>query len=653
MAKVIGIDLASCMSVVSVYENGQAVVIPNEEGSRSTPSVIALRDGERKVGTVAKRQQVVYPKETVYIIKRFMGLNYDDPDCKKAIEHVNYDIVNSNGKPKAKIGGREYSPEELSSMIVHKMKSIAEDYLGETVKKAILTCPAYFTNEQREATKLAGELAGLEVLRVISEPTAALLASNLDLKDEKKVMVVDYGGSTLDFSVAEVSNDIIEIKASYGDMFCGGSDIDKIISDYLISEFKKDNEVDLNNDITAKQRILEAAEKAKIELSSTSQTEINLPYITATNAGPLHLTYTLTRASFEKLISDEIDKVVGCGKKALGKANVNANDLDGILLVGGSCRIPLLQDKLEKTFNTKLYKTANLDECVSQGAAIQGSILSGEKNDVLLLDVTPLTLSLETSGEIATHMVEANTTIPCKKTQIFTTAVDNQPSVTIRVAQGERPMFNDNKFLGQFNLDGILPARRGIPQIEVTFDIDANGILTVSAKDKGTGKEHHISIEQRGNLSDVEIERIKNEAKEFEREDKEQKEKVEKLNKADSLVFQTEKQFEDLGDKLSDEDKKDFLPILDELKEAIKNKEVDKVDSFEKQLNELWVKLSTKLYSNAQGQGNDSNPLGGFNPNNFNFDNNSNPFTNGDFMKNAQGGNSSTDAQDVSFEEVP
>jgi molecular chaperone DnaK len=627
MSKIIAIDLGTGVSVVSYHNGVQPEVIVNQDGSRTTPSIIALKGGERKVGAAAKRQQVVNPKETVSIIKRFMGLKYDDPDCQKAIKHVTYKIVNENNQPRVEIEGKKYSPEELSSYILNHLKKAAEEFLGEEVKQAIVTCPAYFNSEQREATKLAGELCGLEVLRVISEPTAALLASGLDLKTEKKILVADVGSGTTDFSVAEVSNELVEIKASYGDMFLGGSDFDLKIAAWLTDEFKKENGIDLNKDVQSKQRIIEASEKAKCELSSSSQTEINLPYITATPEGPLHLVKALTRSQFEKLISKDVDKVVKFAKKAVSDAGIASSELDGILLVGGSCRIPIIQERLEKELGTKLYKSANLDEAVSLGAAVQANILGGGNSDILLLDVTPLTLSIETMGGVATKMIEANTTIPCKKSNIFSTAVDNQPSVTIRVCQGERPIFADNKVIGQFNLDNIPPAKRGVPQIEVAFDISANGILSVSAKDLGTGKDAHITIEHKSGLSDADIERMKNEAKEFAAEDNKKKEVAEKLNKIDSLIFNAEKQLDEYGEKLTEDEKATITTQIGKMKLILTNKEYEKVDDAEKEFNAAWIPISGRLYSQAGGDGKTtSNPFEGMKDN---------PFGGFDFTKGA------------------
>ena len=493
MNKIIGIDLGSTLSEVAVIEGGEPKIIVNSEGSRTTPSVISFSEkGERKVGAAAKRQAITNPKNTVVLIKRFMGGTYDE--IKDNISHVQYDVKNEGGYPRVKINDKFYTPEELSAMIISNLKKTAEDYLGEKVTDAVITVPAYFNDAQRDATKKAGEIAGLNVRRIVAEPTAAILASNIDMTKSGKYMVIDYGGATLDFSVADISDGVVEILASNGDVYCGGSDIDKIVADYLVDEFKKNEGADLSKDPMAMSRVIEAAEKAKMELSNAASTDINLPYITAVDGVPKHFVMNFTRATFEKLIDGEISKVISLGKEALKKADVKAEDLTGILLVGGSTRIPKVQDELTRTFNRPLIKNVNVDEVVALGAAVQGSILSGEKNDVLLLDVTPLTLGIETLGGVMTPIVEANTTIPCTKTQVFSTAEDNQPAVTINVLQGNRPMAKDNKQIGLFTLDGILPAPRGTVQIEVSFDINANGILNVSAKDKATGKEQSLKI---------------------------------------------------------------------------------------------------------------------------------------------------------------
>ena len=594
MSKVIGIDLGSTLSECAVVEGGKPVIIVNEEGGRTTPSVISLKGGERKVGTAAKRQAVINPKETVVLIKRFMGGTYDE--VKDNISHVQYEVKNVNGYPKISIEGKEYSPEELSAMILSKLKANAEAYIGEPVKDAVITVPAFFSNEAREATKKAGTISGLNVLRIIAEPTAAILASGINMEKDGKYMVVDYGGSTLDFSVAEISDKVVEIKASYGDVYCGGSDLDKLVADWIVSEFKAENGVDLSKDPMAMSRVLEAAEKAKVELSNSSNSEINLPYITAVDNQPIHLVKSLSKAKFEALIDKEISKVINCGKEALKKAKLNAKELDGILLVGGSTRIPYVQEQLEKEFGVTLIKTANPDEAVALGAAVQGSILAGEKNDILLLDVTPLNLSIETMCGVATTLIEANTTIPAKKSQIFSTAVDNQPGVEIRVLQGNRPMAKDNKQIGVFHLDGIAPAPRGIPQIEVTFDIDANGILSVSAADKATGKEQHITIEAKGGLSESEIERMKKEAEEFADADKKAKEEAEKINAADSFAFQVSKSLESFGDKVTEDEKKEIEPLIEALKKAAADKNLEEIEKTQKELQDKWFPIASRIY---------------------------------------------------------
>jgi molecular chaperone DnaK len=601
MSKVIGIDLGSTLSEVSVMEGGKPTIIVNEEGGRTTPSVISLKNGERKVGTAAKRQAVINPKETIVLIKRFMGGTYDE--VKDNISHVQYEVKNVNGYPKVIVEGKEYTPEELSAMIVAKMKASAEAYLGETVKDAIITVPAFFGNEAREATKKAGEIAGLNVLRVISEPTAAILASGIDMEKEGKYMVVDYGGATLDFSVAEIADKVVEIKASYGDVYCGGSDLDKLVSDWIVSEFKAENGVDLSKDPMAMSRVLEAAEKAKIELSNTATAEINLPYITAVDNQPIHLVKSLSKAKFEALIDKEITKVINCGKEALKRAKLTSKDIDGILLVGGSTRIPYVQERLEKEFGVTLIKTANPDEAVSLGAAVQGGILAGENTDLLLLDVTPLNLGIETMGGVMTTVIEANTTIPAKKTQIFSTAVDNQPGVEINVLQGNRPMAKDNKQIGIFHLDGIAPAPAHIPQIEVTFDIDANGILSVSAKDKATEKEQHITIEAKGGLTDAEVERMKKEAEEFAEADKKAKEEVDKINAADSFAFQISKAIESFGEKVTEDEKKELEPLIENLKKAAAEKKIEDIDAAQKALQEKWIPIATRIYQESAPQG--------------------------------------------------
>ena len=606
--RIVGIDLGSTLSEVAVVEGGKPTIIVNEEGSRTTPSVIGFLDnGERKVGAAAKRQMVTNPKSTINLIKRFMGGTYDE--VKDNISHIQYDVINKNGYPRIPVGGKDYSPEELSAMILGKLKKCAEDYLGETVTDAVITVPAFFNNDQREATKRAGEIAGLNVRRIVAEPTAAIMASNIDINKGGKYMVVDYGGSTLDFSIADVSDGVVEILASNGDVYCGGSDLDKLVSNYIVEEFKKVEGIDLTNDAMAMSRIIEAAEKAKVELSNVSTTDINLPYITATESGPKHLNIQLTRAKFEQIIDGEIEKVINLGKDAIKKAGIKTEDLDGILLVGGSTRIPKVQDELTKAFNRPLLKNVNVDEVVALGAAVQGSILAGENKDILLLDVTPLSLGIETMGGVFTKLVEANTTIPVSKTEVFTTAVDNQPSVEIKVLQGERPMAKDNKQLGIFHLDGIVPARKGVPQIEVKFDIDANGILSVSATDKGTGKAQSIRIEGSSGLSDAEIDRMKKEAEANAEADKKELERVQTLNAAEATIFRTEKQIEEYGDKITDEQKTELENGLTALKDAYEQKDVDACKSCMEILAQSWYKISEELYKNTGGAS--DNPGGG------------------------------------------
>ena len=616
MGKVIGIDLGSTLSEVAVIEGGKPVVVVNEEGSSTTPSIINLKENTPKVGGAAKRQMLVAPKETVNLIKRFMGGTYDE--VKEAITHVQYDVVNDNGLPRVSINGRKYSPEELSAMILTKMKKVAEDYLGDTVKDAVITVPAFFSDAAKSATKQSGELAGLNVLRIISEPTAALLASNIDKKKDGKYLVVDFGGSTTDFSVADVSDNVVEILASYGDVYLGGSDIDKVVSDYIVTNFKNSNDIDLTSDSMAMSRVIEAAEKAKIELSSSGSTEINLPYITVKDNQPVHLITTLTKAKFEQLIRPIVDKVINCGKMSLEKAKLDASDLDGVLIVGGSCRIPLIQEELIKNFGDKLIKSANLDLAVAEGAAIQANILTGGESDILLLDVTPLRLGIETMGGVMTTLVEANTTIPCSKEQIFSTATDNQTAVTINVLQGERPLAKDNKQIGLFNLDGIAPARRGIPQIAVKFDIDANGILSVSAVDKATGKEQHITIENKHTLSQDEIDRIKREAEEHAAEDAKTKERLDKQNKVDSTIYQIEQTLENFKDKpevLTEDDKTYFNSKIDELK-TLREGDLNNVDNILNEVTNRLMSVGSKAYGGQNGQ--QTNPFTqGFNGANF------------------------------------
>lgn len=600
MSKVVGIDLGSTLSELAIVEGGKPSIIVNEEGGRTTPSVVCLKGGERKVGAAAKRQAITSPKETVVLIKRFMGGTYDE--VKDNITHVQYEVKNVNGYPKVVVEGKEYTPEEISAMILSKLKANAEAYLGETVKDAVITVPAYFGDAARNATKKAGEIAGLNVLRIIAEPTAAILASGIDLSKDGKYMVVDYGGSTLDFSVADISDKVVEILSSYGDVYCGGSDLDKLVADWIVSEFKAESGVDLSKDPMAMSRVAEAAEKAKVELSNVTSTDISLPYITAVDNQPLHLNKTLTKAKFEQLIDKEIKKVINCGKEALKKAKLEAKALDGILLVGGSTRIPYVQEQLTKEFGVQLIKTANPDECVACGAAVQGDILGGGKSDIVLLDVTPLNLGIETLGGVVTNLIEANTTIPVKKSQIFSTAADNQPGVEINVLQGNRPMAKDNKQIGIFHLDGIAPAPAHVPQIEVTFDMDANGILTVTAIDKGTGKEQHITIESKGGVSDEEIERMKKEAEEFAEADKKAKEEADKINAADATAFQISKSLEEFGDKVTEDEKKEITEITEALKKAAAEKNIEEIDAKQKELQDKWYPIMQRVYQDQNGE---------------------------------------------------
>jgi len=603
MSKIIGIDLGTTNSCVSVMEGNEPVVIPNAEGKRTTPSVIAfVEGGEIKVGDPAKRQAVTNPTKTVYSVKRFMGNKFSE--SKKETGRVPYKVVKGdNDTPRVDIDGRLYTPQELSAMILQKMKKTAEDYLGTSVEEAVITVPAYFNDSQRQATKEAGEIAGLKVKRIINEPTSAALAYGLDKKgQDQKIVVFDFGGGTHDVSILELGDGVFEVLSTDGDTHLGGDDVDEKIIDWLADEFKKDESIDLKKDPMSLQRLKEAAEKAKIELSSSAQTEINLPYITATDSGPKHLVRTLTKSKFDQLIDDLVKRTINPCKTALKAAGLSKSDIDEIILVGGSTRIPAVQDAVEKFFGKKPSKGVNPDEVVAVGAAIQGGVFTGDVKDVLLLDVTPLSLGIETMGNVMTKLIEANTTIPTKKSQVFSTAADNQPAVDIRIAQGERPMYPDNKEIGRFQLADIPPAPRGVPQIEVTFDIDANGILNVTAKDKATAKEQNIRIEASSGLTEQEIEKMKKDAEANAEADAKAKETVDKLNSADAMIFQTEKQLKEFGDKLSDDKKKPIEEALEELKKSYESKELEKIDSDLEKINEAWKAASEEMYKAQQNQ---------------------------------------------------
>jgi molecular chaperone DnaK len=607
MSKVIGIDLGTSTSCVSVFEGGQPTVIVNGEGNRTTPSVVGFANGERKVGDAARRQAITNPKNTVYAIKRFMGLSYDK--AKNEADRVTYNVVNEGGYPRVDIDGRKYTPQEISATILQKMKKTAEDYIGSEVKEAVITVPAYFDDDQRKATMEAGTIAGLDVKRIINEPTAAALAYGIDKSDkDMNIVVYDIGGGTSDVSILNFGAGVFEVISTNGDSHLGGEDFDQVIVNWLIDEFKKQEGADISSDAMAMQRLKDAAEKAKIELSTAMSTDINLPYLAPVNGVPKHLNVTLTRAKFEQLSEGLYKRLVDLCQKALELSKMDKSEIDEVILVGGSTRIPMVVDAAKKVFDKEPSKAVNPDEAVSIGACIQGAVLSGDKGvgDIVLLDVTPLNLGIETMGGVMTTLIDANTTIPCEKEEVFSTAVDNQTEVTINLLQGNRPMASQNKSIGRFNLTGILPARRGVPQIAVKISINANGIIEVSAKDKATGKAQSIRVEGSSNLSKEEIERMKAEAEANAEADKKERETIDKLNKADQLVFTQEKMLEEQKDNINADEKSKLETLVNDLKECIKNKDASKVDSIETQINEVWQAISQRVYGQNQGSTNTS-----------------------------------------------